>query len=157
MRFRITTEYIKKQNRKLILIALLFFLLSVVSLAMLLDANSMSDIIIPIIGLYLFVPKIFKIPGTLKENAKSQPVLELNESEGKFSISHKADVVTVDIARLKNLRLQYTSKTLTSIIATTHSGNVLRLEGYENLEALASILEHLTPSNRITYAKFYHR
>lgn len=124
---------------------------------MVLDAKSLSDMIFPVIGLLLFAPPILRTYKIIKEGAGSYPVLELNENAGKIAVSYKDVVVTVDISQIKNLRLQYKSKALASVIVTTSSGEVMRFEGYENLEVLAAALERLTPADRITNAKLYHR
>jgi hypothetical protein len=157
MRFQVTAEHIKRQNRKSAFFALFLTVLSVACLGMVLDAKSLSDMIFPVIGLLLFAPPILRTYKIIKEGAGSYPVLELNENAGKIAVSYKDVVVTVDISQIKNLRLQYKSKALASVIVTTSSGEVMRFEGYENLEVLAAALERLTPADRITNAKLYHR
>ncbi|OYY92852.1 MAG: hypothetical protein B7Y41_13920 [Hydrogenophilales bacterium 28-61-23] len=104
-----------------------------------------------------FVPAIFRIVKHIKEGARTYPVIDLDEASGKIVVSYKDIVVTVDITQIKNLRLQYKSERLVSTIVTTSSGEVMRLEGYENLEILAATLERFTPKERVTNAKFYHR
>jgi hypothetical protein len=83
----------------------------------------------------------------------------LNEDEGKIAVSHKDFFVTVDITQIekKNLRLQYKSKAWASAIFTTNSGEVMRFEGYEDLDTLANALERLTSTDRVAHAKFCHR
>ena len=156
MRFQVTAEHVKQQSRKSTFLALLLVVLSVVCVGALLNAKSLSDLVFPVIGLLLFVPHILRIYKINKEGAGSYPALELNESIGKIAVSYKDVVVTVDITQIKNLRLQYKSKCLASVIVTTNSGEIMRFQGYENLETLATVLERLTPSDRITCAKFYH-
>lgn len=157
MRFQVTPEHVKRQNRKSTFFASFLALLSAGCVGALLSAKSLSEMIFPVIGLLLFVPPIYKTYRIIKEGAGSYPVLELNESAGKIAVSYKDVVVTVDITQIKNLRLQYKSERLASVIVTTSSGEVMRFEGYENLETLASALERLTPSDRVTSAKLYHR
>ncbi|MDR1350535.1 MAG: hypothetical protein LBJ59_07145 [Zoogloeaceae bacterium] len=157
MRFQVTPEHVKRQNRKSTLFALFLVLLSAGCAGALLSAKSLLDMILPVIGLSLFVPPILKTYRIIKEGAEAYPVLELNESTGKIIISYKDVVVTVDITQIKNLRLQYKSGRLASAIVTTSSSEVMRFEGYENLEILATALERLTPSDQVTNAKLYHR
>lgn len=157
MRFQVTAEHIKRQNRKSAFFALFLTVLSVACVGMLLGAKSLSDMIFPSIGLLLFAPPILRTYRIIKEGAGSYPVLELDENAGKISVSYKDVVVTVDISQIKNLRLQYKSNALASVIVTTSSGEVMRFEGYENLEVLATTLERLTPADRIANTKLYHR
>lgn len=157
MRFQVAAEHIKRQNRKSAFFALFLTVLSIACVGMLLGAKSLSDMIFPVIGLLLFAPPILRTYRIIKEGARSYPVLELDENAGKISVSYKDVVVAVDLSQTKNLRLQYKSNALASVIVTTSSGEVMRFEGYENLEVLAAALERLTPADRITNAKFYHR
>lgn len=157
MRFQVTTEHIKKQNRKTAFFALFMALLSVACVGMLLKAKPLSDMVFPVVGLLLFTPPILRAYKIIKEGAGTYPVLELDESAGKIAVSYKDVVVTVDISQIKNLRLQFKSNALASVIITTSSGEVMRFEGYENITVLAAALERLTPAERITNAKLYHR
>jgi hypothetical protein len=83
----------------------------------------------------------------------------LNENEGRIAVCYKDVVVKVDITQIEkgNLRLHYKSKAWASAIVTTNSGEVMRFEGYEDLDTLANALERLTPTDRVAHAKFYHR
>ncbi len=139
------------------LFALFLIVLSIACVGALLSAKSLSNMIFPVIGLLLFAPPILRAYRIIKEGAGSYPVLELNESAGKIAVSYKDVVVTVDITQIRNLRPQYKSRALASVIVTTSSGEVMRFEGYENLEVLVTALVRLTPADRITRAKLYHR
>ena len=156
MRLQVTTEHIKKQNRKSVFFALFMTVLSVACVGMLLDAKYLSDMAFPVIGLLLFTPPIRRAYKMIKEGAGAYPILELDENAGKVAVSYKDVVITVDISQIKNLRLQFKSNSLASVIVTTSSGEVMRFEGYENLEVFAAALERLTPADRITNAKLYH-
>ncbi len=157
MQFQITANHVKKQNRKSIHVALLLAALVAGCIAALVNAKAISNMVFPVVGILLFAPPIFRIYKHIKEGAGSYPVIELDEASGKIAVSYKDVIVTVDITQIKNLRLQYKSSLIESVIVTTSSGEVMRFEGYENLEGLASTLEHLTPKDKVTNAKFYHR
>lgn len=124
---------------------------------LLLKAGNISDMIFPAIGVFLFAPPIGKTYKSIKEGAASYPVVEVEEPTRKLSVNYKDLNVIVDVTQNKNLRLQYKSGRLLSAIVKTSSGEVMRFEGYENLEALASFLESVTPKENITRANFYHR
>ena len=153
MQFQITPEYVKKQNRKSTFFALFVAVLAIACVGMLLDAKSLSDMVFPAIGLLLFTPPMLGTYRIIKAGADAYPVLDLDESAGVLSVSCKDVVVTVEIPLLKNLRLQFKSDTLASVIVTTSAGQVMRFEGYESLEVLAAALERLTPAERTTNSK----
>lgn len=111
----------------------------------------------PIIGIIIFFPPIISSCKRIKEGSGAYPVIELDEPNGKVVVSHIDISVTVDLAQIKNLRLQHKSNHLESMILQTSSGETLRFEGYENLPALASVVERLTPKEHITNATLYHR
>ncbi len=157
MHFHVTANHVKQQNRKSIYVALLLAALVAGCIAVLVNAKAISDMVFPVIGIFLFAPPIFRTYKHIKEGAGSYPVIALDEATGKIAVSYKDVIVTVDITQIKNLRLQHKSEHLASVIVTTSSGEVMRFEGYENLEILASALEHLTPKDKVTHAKLYHR
>lgn len=157
MQFHVTPTHVKQRNRKSAFVALLLAALSIGCIVSLSGAKSASGVVFPAIGLILFAPAIFRIVKHIREGARTYPVIDLDEATGKIAVSYKDIVVTVDITQIKNLRLQYKSERLVSVIVTTSSGEVMRLEGYENLEILAAALERFTPKERVTNAKLYHR
>jgi len=157
MKFHVTASHVKQQNRKSVYAALFFTALSAGCIATVLSAKSISDMVFPVIGIFLFTPLILRIYRHIKGGAKLYPVIDLDEAAGKIAASHRDIVVTIDITQIKNLRLQHKSGRLASIIVTTSSGKVMRFEGYENMDALASALERFTPKERVTNARFYHR
>ncbi len=122
-----------------------------------LSTEKISDLFFPIIGLLVFVPPILGSYKRIREGKAAYPVLELDESNGKVAVLHKDLKVIVDLAQIKNLRLQRKSGQLVSILVKTSSGENLRFDGYENLDVLASALERLAPKESITNASFYHR
>lgn len=122
-----------------------------------LSTDKISDLFFPVIGLLVFVPPIFGSYKRIREGKAAYPVLELDEPNGKAAVIYKDLKVIVDLSQIKNLRLQRKSGQLVSILVKTSSGENLRFDGYENLDALASTLERLTPKERITNASFYHR
>jgi len=79
------------------------------------------------------------------EGDKSYPTLELDEKQGTISVAYEDVVVKVDITQIKNLRLQYKSSALESVLVTTSAGQDMRFEGYEKLDVLAESLIRLTP------------
>jgi hypothetical protein len=157
VQFHVTASHVKQQNRKSVYVALFLTALTAGCIAAAVGAKSLSAIVFPVIGIFLFTPPIFKTYKHIKEGARSYPVIDLDEAAGKIAVSYKDIVVTVDITRIKNLRLQHKSERLVSVIVTTASGEVMRFDGYENLNILASALERLTPKEKVTNAKFYHR
>jgi len=157
MQFHVSPGHVKKQHRESVLFALFLLVLSAACLAFSWQAKSVSDLVYPVCGLVFFVLAIIRIVKRIREGARAYPIIDLDEAAGKIAVSYKDVAVTVDIQQIKNLRLQYKSRRLISVIVTASSGTVLRFEGYENRETLAVGLKRFTPNERTTNAKFYHR
>lgn len=113
--------------------------------------------VFPAIGIFLFAPPIRRIYKNIKEGAASFPIVQIDEKTNKVIVTHKDVSVVVDVTRNENVRLQYKSGHLVSAIVKTLSGEVMRFEGYENIEVLVAFLESVTPKENITRANFYHR
>lgn len=157
MKYHISASHVKRQNRKAVYLILFFTVLIAGFIAKLASSKTIDGIFFPAIGILIFAPMIFKTYKRIKEGADAYPVVELDEVSGKIAVSYKDVIVTVDVTQIKNLRLQYKSEHLESVIVKTSSGEIMRFEGYENLDVLASNLERFTPKENITNAKLYHR
>ena len=157
MIFRVSSSHIKRQSRKARYLGLFFAALIAGCIALIVNSKSISGMLLPAGGIYLFSHSIFLIYKRLKEGSDSYPVVELDEATGMIAVSHKNITVTVPLSQIDKLRLQYKSKTLESILLSTKSGQDLRFEGYENLVAIASVLERHAPKENTKVAKWYHR
>ena len=157
MQFHVTQAHVKQQNRKSAFVALFFALLSIGCIGLLFSAKSASSIVFLLTGIALFVRAIVRIVKIIREGDQTYPIIDLDETIGKIAVKYKDIVVTVDILQIKNLRLQYKSERLVSVILTTSSGETMRFEGYQNLDMLAANLVSFTPKERVTTSKFYHR
>ena len=157
MHFQVTNEHVSRQNRKSVYLTIFLLLLSAGCVAALFNAASVSNKLFSLIGLFVFAQTIYRTYKVRKEGDKSYPTLELDEKQGALSVAYEDVVVKVDITQIKNLRLQYKSSVLESVLVTTSAGQDMRFEGYENLEVLAESLKRLTPADRVSNAKFYHR
>ncbi|MFP5419472.1 MAG: hypothetical protein ACLGHA_10000 [Gammaproteobacteria bacterium] len=157
MEFHVSTEHVRRESRKAVYLILFLAVVSAGLMAKVLSTDKISDLFFPIIGLLVLVPLIFGSYKRIREGKAAYPILELDEPNGKVAVLHKDLKVIVDLSQIKNLRLQRKSGQLVSILVKTSSGENLRFDGYENLDALASALERLTPKESITNASFYHR
>lgn len=155
--FHVSAEHVKAQKRKAIYGMLILAALTFGCISMLVKAQKISDMIFPAIGIFLFAPPIRSTYKSIKEGAASFPTVEIDESTNKVIVTYKDVSVVVDVTRNENVRLQYKSGRLVSAIVKTSSGEVMRFEGYENIEALVSFLESVTPKENVTRASFYHR
>lgn len=157
MKFQVSASHVKQQSRKAIYSILFLAVVTAACAIKLLNSKTIADTLFPVIGIMVFFPLIISSYKRIKEGSGAYPVIELDEPNGKVIVSHKDISVSVDLAQIKNLRLQHKSDRLESVILKTSSGETLRFEGYDNLPALASVLERLTPNEHVTNAKFYHR
>jgi len=157
MEFRVSESHVKRANRKVVYLILFLVVVSAACAAKLLTSSSIGDIFFPVIGILVFLPPIRTSYKRIKQGSGAYPMIELDEPNGKVVVTYKDIAVTVDLAQIKNLRLQRKSGRLESVIVKTSSGQTLRFEGYENLQILGSALERLTPKDSITNASLYHR
>lgn len=157
MEFHVSAEQVRRENRRAAYMILIFTLVSFGLIVKLLSVDKISDAVFPIIGLIFFVPLIFGSYKRIKEGKAAYPILEIDDTNPKIAVQHKDLRVIVDLSQIKNLRLQRKSGRLVSVLVKTSSGESLRFDGYENLDALASALERLTPKGCITNASFFHR
>ena len=154
--FHVSAEHVKAQNRKLVFAMIFLAALLIGCIALLLNAKSIGDMIFPAIGVILFAPPIGKIYRTIKEGAGSYPIVKIDNSTGTLTVHHKDVSVAVDLTQSANLRIQYKSGRVVSSIVKTSSGEIMRFEGYENMETLVSFLESVIPQEKISRASFYH-
>jgi hypothetical protein len=157
MQFLVSSDHVKQKNREAAFFALLLIFAISGCIAAIVNVTAMSEMVFPALGIFLLTPQLIGTYKRIKLGAAAYPVIELEETTGTIAVSHKDITVTVDITKIKNLRLQHKSEQLSSAIVTTSSGEVMRFEGYENLEILASALERLTPKENVTNAKRFHR
>lgn len=157
MQFHVSNQHVRRDRRKCIFV--IVFLLAVAAglVAKMLSTGKVSDQFFPIVAVFFVASVIINSYKRIKEGSSGYPTLQVDESSRKVAVQHKDLVVVVDLANIKKLRLQRKSGRLVSILVKTSSGESLRFEGYEKLDDLASVLERLTPVERITHASFYHR
>jgi len=73
------------------------------------------------------------------------------------AVGNRLAAMTVELARVQSVRLQYTSSRLVSILLKTTAGGDMRFEGYENIDELASALQRILPQERVKRISFFHR
>lgn len=157
MKFHVCPEHVRSEKRKAVFLLVFLSIVSFGFVAKVLTTTKITDLFIPIIGLLAFVPSIFASYKRFKEGKDAYPVIELDEANKKIAVLHKDLKVEVDYSLIKRLRLQRKSGQLVSILVKTSSGEDLRFNGYENLDALGNALARMTPKECITNASFFHR
>lgn len=157
MKYYISETHVKKEKRKSFFIALFFVIATIGCTASLLGAQELSNMFLPIVGIVIFTQATFNLYRKTRDGRNSYPVIELDESTGEISVTHKDMTIKVDIKQAKNLRIQYKSKKLQSAVIKTASGEEMRFEGYENIDELVSKLERFIPDEKTTTANIFHK
>ncbi|HEY9035357.1 MAG TPA: hypothetical protein VIM96_01450 [Pseudomonadales bacterium] len=156
MIYRITRKYIRQQQRHEFAFILVLSALFLSAAYQLITAKNLEGILWPVLAILLLPHPIFRACPNIRAGENCYPVIEINETAKTIKASHDAESATADISQIQNLRLQYRSGIISSIILKTHKEETLRLYGYENLEKIAETLEKLTPVENITRVKFFH-
>lgn len=157
MKFVVAEGHVKRQNRNSIWLVLFLLLVVALLIAMAVSARKWTDFIVPAIGIFFVGNTMWSMFKKFKEGAASYPVVNLDESKGALAIAYKDVSISLGLNQLTNLRLQYRSRRLQSVVTHTDAMGTLRFEGYEQLELLADVLKKYVPPEKVTTASFYHR
>ena len=109
------------------------------------------------LGFVILSPLIVTLSKRVREGKATFPRLQLDEAERTIDVLHQDLRVTVELAQVQSVRLQYTSGRLVSIVLKTTAGGDMRFEGYENIDELASALQRILPQERVKRISFFHR
>lgn len=157
MKFQVTDVYIKSQNKKAIYTALFLAVLICTVIVAIVNADKISGMIIPAIGLYLFVQGMLGIYKKFKEGRAAYPTFEINNETATVHVNHKNTTVSFPLSDIESLRLQYRSGQLESILLNTKSDQKLTINGYENIESMANVFQRFASPDKVKVAKWFHR
>ena len=156
MMFQVTDAHIKSQNKKTIYSALFLAVLIFTAIALIIRADKVSGMLLPAIGLYIFVSMMFNAYKKFKEGRAAYPTFEINSESTTVHVNHKNTTVSFPLSDIESLRLQYRAGQLGSILLNTKSDQKLTINGYENIEAMADVFQRFTPTGNVKVAKWFH-
>ena len=157
MKFVVNKAYSNRQNRKLISISAFLLLVAVALVAMLFRVQKLTDLFFPIVGIYFIATATWAMFKKIKRGVASYAVVNVDETAEVLSVSFDEATVSLPLNQLTNLRLQYKSGSLQSVVTDTNAMGRVRFEGYDQLELLAEILKKYVPIENIKTASFFHR
>ncbi|GAA0685075.1 hypothetical protein GCM10009104_08230 [Marinobacterium maritimum] len=153
MRYRISTSYYRKQTASHLLWMLFLAAAVLVSLYYLFEASTVADFILPVLGVAACSAYFIKLFRHLRLGRQAYPEVELSPEAKTLAVIQGESRVEVDISHILNLKLQFRGKQLEGMQVTTGEGEVVRLEGYEDIAALGEALEQLTPDSNVTRSR----
>lgn len=139
MEFVISDAQVRREKRKQMTMVLMFAVFLAVLAAKAINAEKMT------------------LSKRVREGKAAFPRLQMDEAERTIDVLHQDLRVTVELAQVQSVRLQYTSSRLVSILLKTTAGGDMRFEGYENIDELASALQRILPQERVKRISFFHR
>ncbi len=153
MRYRISTPYYRKQTASHLLWMLCLVAAVLASIFYLFQASAVADYILPILGVAACSAYFIKLLRHLQLGRQGYPEIDLDKEAKTLALIQGDSRVELDISDILNLKLDYRRYQVERVQITTAVGEVLRLEGYEDLETLATALERLTPENNVTRSR----
>lgn len=153
MRYRISPAYYRTQMARHLL--WLVFLVAAVAASVyyLFQVAAVADFILPVLGVAACSAYFIKLFRHVRQGRWAYPELEFDPDAKVLDLIQGEDSVHLDLSHILNLRLQYRGFRLERVQLTTAEGEVVRLEGYAELEELADGLERLTPEGNVIRAR----
>ncbi|MGD9860165.1 MAG: hypothetical protein AB7S90_08915 [Marinobacterium sp.] len=151
--YRISTRYYRTQTARHLLWMLGLVIAVVISIYYLFQASAVADFLVPALGVAACSAYFIKLFQHVRHGRSAYPEIELDNQAKTLTLVQGDNRIKVDISHILDLRLKYRSYHLEQIQMTTQEGEVLRLEGYDELEDLGAELELLTPSHNVKRSK----
>ncbi|MFC1536817.1 hypothetical protein ACFL48_03250, partial [Pseudomonadota bacterium] len=155
--FKVTDTYIKSQNREAIYLALFLSVLIIALIMVIVNSEELFDMILPAIGLYFIGQPMIGIYTKLKEGRNAYPTFMIDNESAMVHVNHKNTTVSFPLSDIENLRLQYRSGSLESILFSTKSEQKITINGYENIESMAEVFRRFAPAENVKVVKWFHR
>jgi hypothetical protein len=153
LRYPISTGYYRRQTARHVTWMLFSVAGAVACFFYLFKAEAVIDYLLPMLGIVAFAAYIHRLFRHVSQGRAAYPEIELDNEAKTLTVVQGETRVQVDISHNLDLRLKYRSYHLEQIQLTTGAGEVLRLEGYDNMDDLGAELELLTPSHNVKRSK----
>ncbi len=153
MRYRISTSYYRKQTASHLLWMLCLVAAVLASIYYLFQASAVADYILPVLGVAACSAYFIKLFRHVQLGRQAYPEVELDTGARTLTLVQDKSRVELDISDIQNLKLDYRRHQVERVQITTAAGEVLRLEGYDDLDVLTDELERLTPDGNVTRSR----
>lgn len=154
MRFFVSDVYVRRQQRKYLLITLFMSLVAVGGLLM---ATSGEGLFWGLVSAWFGSSTALSAWKARKNGVDTYPVFETQDEPAQVAVSYKDMVVTVALPEIAQMRLQRDGDKLLTILLKTAAGQNVRVEGYENMGQLGDFLRKYVPEDKVVTAKWFHR
>ncbi|GAA0785285.1 hypothetical protein [Marinobacterium sediminicola] len=153
MLFRISNRYYRRQTASHLLWMLGLIVAIIASFHYLLQASKVVDFLLPVLGVSACSAYFIKLFQHLRAGRQGYPEIHLDMEARQLAIKEGDTRVEIDISRILHLKLDYRFSQVERIQITTDEGQVLRLEGYEEMAEMVRALESLTPESKISRSR----
>ncbi|MGI6409366.1 MAG: hypothetical protein ACOX0Y_11920 [Thiopseudomonas sp.] len=157
MQFYISEQKVRKDRRWTIVLLAVLLLSSLAMLVKAVQAEAASDLLLPIAALFIFALGIFASYRHIQQGKAAYPVVTLDEQNHQAVVNYNNAVVHVNLLQVKALRFQTRFGRVKSIILKADTGQIFKLVGFENMDALIATLERLVPAEKVSRSAFLHQ
>jgi hypothetical protein len=156
MRFEIDPAYVKAQSRRSLWVSFFFILIMAGCLAGATSNAKLSAYVIPVTAIVVLSHLVYAMHKTRREGANAYAVIYTSEDDRFLNVQFKDTIVTITLAEVRKVALQYRKDRLVSILLKAKSDQDVRIAGYRNMPALADILKSAIKPENIKVATWFH-
>ena len=156
MRFEIDPAYVKAQSRRSLWVSFFFILIMAGCIAGAAGNPKLSAYVIPVTAVIILSHLVYGMHKTRREGANAYAVIYTSEDDRFLNVQYKDTIVTITLAEVRKVALQYRKDRLVSILLKAKSDQDVRIAGYRNMPALADILKSAIKPENIKVATWFH-
>ena len=156
MRFEIDPAYVTAQSRRSLWVRFFFILIMAGCIAGATGSTKLSAYVIPVAAIACLSHLIYGMHKTRREGANAYAVIYTSEDDRFLNVQYKDTIVTITLAEVRKVALQYRKDRLVSILLKAKSDQDVRIAGYLNMPALADILKSAIKPENIKVATWFH-
>lgn len=156
MKLEIDPVYAKSRMRKQFWARVFFSFLIAGAIAKAVSSGKISGYIIPGFAAIVLTRVLYDMHRNRIRGATSFAEIYTSNDDRLLNVRHLDTLVTITLAEVKKITLQYRKDRLSSILLKAKSDQDVRIEGYLNINALAEILKARANPEIVKTAKWYH-
>ena len=98
----------------------------------------------------------YRMHRTRREGANTRSVIYTSKDDRLLNLHGRGSVVTIPLSEVTKVSLRYRRSEVSSILIKTRSGRKVRIARYQNMPALAALLESTTKAENLKVATRFH-